>query len=48
LKTYKVILLNIKNDAWFTEKYDPEVLDALEKERKENIKKKYQEFIRKT
>jgi hypothetical protein len=34
LKEYKVILFLFQKDAWFAEKYDPEVLDLLERDRK--------------
>jgi cell division GTPase FtsZ len=38
-------ILIIQNDAWFQEKYNPEVLDAIERERKERVCKNAVEFI---
>ena len=35
----------MKNDAWFNEKYNPELLDYFEKEKKELSKKNYTEFL---
>jgi hypothetical protein len=37
----------MQKDAWFSEKYDPEVLDLLERDRKENCKRMYQDFMEK-
>ena len=35
----------MKNDAWFNEKYNPELLDYFEKEKKKKKKKNYTEFL---
>lgn len=37
-----------KLDAWFNEKYNPEILDLQEKERRELCKKNAEDFIEKT
>lgn len=34
-----------QKDAWFSEKYDPEVLDLLERDRRDNSKKQHKDFI---
>jgi hypothetical protein len=34
LKEYKVFIKLFQKDAWFAEKYDPEVLDLLERDRR--------------
>jgi hypothetical protein len=35
----------IQNEPWFNEKYNPELLDALEKERREHVKRLSEEFM---
>lgn len=34
-----------QNDAWLQQRYNPEVLDAIERERKQRVIKNSQEFI---
>lgn len=34
-----------QKDAWFNEKYNPEVLEMLEKEKRDTFKKNYTQFI---
>ena len=36
----------MQSDAWFREKYDPEFLDVIERERKDNVQASAKEFFR--
>ncbi len=37
----------MKNDAWFNEKYNPQLLDYFQKEKKQLSKKNYTDFLEK-
>lgn len=43
----RYVFFILKNDAWFNEKYNPELLDLQEKEKKDLAKLNYENFIKK-